>query len=333
MFSPARFTDAVFDDNADFGDLACSLFRYQYANNPLYRQYADLLHVAASRVTDVSQIPFLPITFFKTREVKTGVFSPALVFESSRTTGSSPSHHVLKDVSLYEKSFRLGFERFYGRPEDYVILGLLPAYLERQHSSLVYMVNDLIARSGHKESGFYLYEHDRLAAMLGALERQQQKTLLIGVTFALLDFAASHPMPLRHTVIMETGGMKGRREEWTREQVHQFLRDNLGVEAVHSEYGMTELLSQAYSSGAGLFRLPPWMKVMLRAETDPLQLLPPPEEHGSVRGLINVVDLANVHSCAFIATDDVGRLYADGSFGVLGRIDHSEIRGCSLLTA
>jgi hypothetical protein len=333
MFSPEGFTARIFDNNADFGDLACTLFRHQYEDNSLYRRYVELLGIDPATVTRWSRIPFLPISFFKTHQVKTGAFTPRLVFESSRTTGAAPSRHLVADPSLYERSFREAFRLFYGPPEDYVILGLLPGYLERRHASLVYMVNGLNGLSGRPENGFYLREHARLSELLGELERRGQKTLLIGVTFALLDFAEACPQRLSRTVIMETGGMKGRREEWTRDQVHAFLCERLGVETVHSEYGMTELLSQAYSSGGGLYRCPPWMKVVLREETDPLELVAPPAESGTARGLINVIDLANIHSCAFIATDDIGRLHGDGSFEVLGRRDHSEMRGCSLLTA
>jgi hypothetical protein len=218
-----------------------------------------------------------------------------------------------------------GFRRFYGDPRDWCILGLLPSYLERGHSSLVYMVDHLVRTSGHPAGGFYLYEHERLAQQLVSLEEQGQQTLLIGVTFGLLDFAQAHRLSLRHTVVMETGGMKGRREEWTREQVHGMLTERLGVPAVHSEYGMTELLSQGYSKGDGIFHSVPWMRLLVREEDDPLTV----RREG--KGVLNVIDLANVYSCAFIATEDLGHLHADGGFEVLGRVDNSDIRGCSLL--
>lgn len=330
MFSPREFTSRIFDNNANFEDLAYALFRYQFAHNSLYRDFLQALGGTEKKVRSFSEIPFLPISFFKTQRVATGAFSPELVFESSGTTGTVPSRHYVKDASLYERSFRKGFERFYGSPSDYVVIGLLPSYLERSHSSLIYMVNDLVRLSGRPESGFYLYAHDELHELLVTLEQRQQKVLLIGVTFALLDFAESHPMTLSRTIVMETGGMKGRREEWTRERVHTFLKSNLGIPNVHSEYGMSELLSQAYSQGDGIFRCPPWMRICLRDENDPLHILSEPRDRPR-EGLINVVDLANLYSSGFIATDDIGRLYPDGSFEVMGRMDNSDLRGCSLL--
>ncbi len=273
-------------------------------------------------------MPYLPISFFKTHRIVTGEFEPAVVFESSGTTQTVNSRHLVRDTGLYTRSFVDAFNRFYGPVEDFVVLGLLPSYLERKNSSLVFMVEDLIRRSGRPESGFYLYEHEKLADTLLALEARRQPTLLIGVTFALLDFAENHRMDLRHTIVMETGGMKGRREEWTREELHAYLQDRLGADAIHAEYGMTELLSQAYSKGHGRFECPPWMKVLVRDENDPFQL-----SSASAAGVINVIDLANIHSCSFIATDDIGKLYEDGSFSVLGRLDRSALRGCSLMVS
>lgn len=242
------------------------------------------------------------------------------------------SRHLVKDAGIYRQSFLTCFEQFYGAAGNWCILGLLPSYLERHHSSLVYMVNELIRQSGHPQSGFYLHDMAALAAMLRQLEDKGQQALLIGVTFALLDFAAAHPMELRHTVIMETGGMKGRRKEITRPEVHTLLQQAFGTKHIHAEYGMTELLSQAYSAGRGIFRCPPWMKVLLRDEEDPFHILQPnPGSRQALRGAINIIDLANCYSCCFIATDDAGLAYADGSFEVLGRLDHSDIRGCSLL--
>jgi hypothetical protein len=237
------------------------------------------------------------------------------------------SSHLVKDAGLYRESFLTGFGQFYGPVADWCIIGLLPAYLERSDSSLVYMVNDLIGRSGHPDSGFYLYEYEALYELLQRLEAAGQKTLLIGVTFALLDFAEQYSLSLEHTVVMETGGMKGRRREITREELHTFLRERLGVKTVHAEYGMTELLSQGYSAGDGVFRCPRWMRVLVRSEDDPLDV------RASGEGLINVIDLANIWSCAFIATEDVGVLRPDGGFTVAGRVDHSDVRGCSLLVA
>lgn len=311
---------------ASFKTAAMAVYCFQYYNNPVYRQYCNLLKSTPENVLDIAQIPFLPISFFKTHQVVSGSFHPQVVFESSTTTGTVPSRHLVKDKSIYEKSFQKGFETFYGNPEDYCILGLLPSYLERGGSSLVYMVDSLIQKSGHPQSGFYLYEHQKLAQTLLQLEAKRQKTLLIGVTYALLDFAEAFPMPLEHTVIMETGGMKGRKKELVRDEVHLILKNAFGVPQVHSEYGMTELLSQAYATKNGAFSTPPWMQLLLREEDDPLTLLPTIRNGG-----INVIDLANIYSCAFIATEDSGRMNDNGTFKVLGRFDHAEVRGCSLM--
>jgi Acyl-protein synthetase, LuxE len=309
----------------DFLPRALDTFRLQYAQNPLYRQFTDTLGVNPDLVRSLAEIPFLPVSFFKTHSVKTGDFTPEIVFESSGTSGSVTSRHEVKDLEVYRESFMGGFRHFYGPVSEWCIIGLLPAYLERSHSSLVLMVHELIGSSGHADSGFYLYDHGALKEALERLERQGQKTLLIGVTFALLDFAEAYPMSLRHTVIMETGGMKGRRREITRAELHEVLKGRLGVGAIHAEYGMTELLSQAYASGDGLFACPPWMKVLVRREDDPLEV----GEQGE--GLLNIIDLANRWSCSFLATDDIGRIGPDGRFEVSGRVDNSDIRGCSLL--
>lgn len=332
MFSGPEFIKLIFEGQAHLEDLALSLFRFQYAHNSLYRDYLGALGIKADDIRSMKDIPYLPISFFKTHDVKSGDFVPELIFESSGTTGMIPSRHLVKEASLYERSFRTGFECFYGPVTDYVVIGLLPSYLERSHSSLVYMVNDMVRRSGQPESGFYLDEHEKLRDCLDVLQQAGRKVLLIGVTFGLLDFAEKYSLRLDQTIVMETGGMKGRREEWTRTEVHSFLKDRLGVQAVHSEYGMSELLSQAYSKGEGVFRCPPWMRIVLRNENDPLDVLGDPTT-GVSEGLINVIDLANLYSCAFIATDDIGRLHADGSFEVLGRMDHSDLRGCSLLVS
>lgn len=321
-------TDDLFSLTAeDFIPRALELFVYQYRHNPLYRRYTDILGVEPAGVASLAGIPFLPVNFFKTESVKTTEFVPELVFTSSGTTGMTTSRHVLKDAGLYTRSFTAGFRRAYGPPGEWCIIGLLPSYLERSSSSLVAMVHELIGLSGHPDSGFYLYEHEALSDVLQRLERQGQKTLLIGVSFALLDFAERHRMRLRHTVIMETGGMKGRRREITRPELHAFLCDRLGVDVIHAEYGMTELLSQAYSPGHGLFACPPWMRVLVRAEDDPLDV------RAEGEGIINIIDLANRWSCAFLATEDVGRVLPDGRFEVNGRVDNSDVRGCSLLIA
>ena len=250
---------------------------------------------------------------------------PEIIFESSGTTGQIPARHAVKNLNIYRDSFTNGFELFYGDIKNYCILGLLPAYLERTGSSLVFMVDEMIKQSGHPDSGFYLYDFERLAHVIRKQEEKEQPTLLIGVSFALLDFAEKHEMKLNYTTVMETGGMKGRREEITRDELHEILKRKLSVAAIHSEYGMTELLSQAYSVGAGLYKPVPWMKIFVRDEDDPMST------RFSGEGLLNVIDLANQDSCAFIATDDVVRLHEDGSFEVLGRMDNSDMRGCSLL--
>lgn len=312
------------------------VFDFQYHNNKVYRQWCDLIRGGASKTEpgiqvipasgdSVAAVPFLPISFFKTLAVTSTLFEPEIIFESSGTTQTVNSKHLVKEKDIYQQSFVKAFEMFYGKIEDWCVLGLLPAYLERKGSSLVLMVDEMIKMSNQPDSGFYLYDFDKLAETLKKLEAAGQKTLLIGVTFALLDFAEAHPMHLQHTVIMETGGMKGRKREMTRQEVHGFLQEKLGVEKIHSEYGMTELLSQAYSKGDGRFVCPPWMKVVVRDEEDPLHV------SLSGKGILNVIDLANIYSCSFIATDDVGIVYEDGSFEVLGRLDNSDIRGCSLL--
>lgn len=312
-------------NEASFNHVALQVFAYQYQQNQVYRKWVNALGINVNSIISIADIPFLPISFFKTHQVTAGTFSPDIVFTSSGTTGAINSQHFIKHLQVYEESFNRGFNFFYGDVSDWCIIGLLPSYLERSGSSLVYMVDALIKSSGHPFSNFYLYEINKLGNVLRQLETEHQKTLLVGVTFALLDFAEQYNIPLHQTTIMETGGMKGRRREMVRTEVHQQLTNAFGVQHIHSEYGMTELLSQAYSAGNGLFTTVPWMKVLLREEDDPLLI----KQTG--RGLINVIDLANVHSCSFIATDDVGQLYANGSFEVLGRADASDIRGCSLL--
>jgi hypothetical protein len=309
----------------DFNDRALQLFNWQYQQNPVYKKWCDLTIRDATVIKTIEQIPALPVGFFKTHTIQTGSFELTDFFESSGTTQTTNSKHWVRDLNLYRQSFKLAFELFYGKAKDWCIIGLLPAYLERQHSSLVMMVDELIKDSGQTESGFYLYEHEKLSNTLKQLESQEQKTLLIGVTFGLLDFAESYPQELKYTTVMETGGMKGRRREMTRLEVHDQLTKQLGVEKIHSEYGMTELLSQAYSKGDGIFICPPWMKVLVRDEEDPLTV------RTKGRGVINIIDLANADSAAFIATDDVGMIYEDGSFEVFGRLDNSDIRGCSLM--
>lgn len=309
-----------------FRETALELYHFQYRNNALYNEFNRLLGIRPDNVKELVNIPFLPISFFKTHRVVTGDWQDAAyIFESSGTTGEIPSRHFIRNPDIYHHSLLGGFRQFYGEPSDYAILALLPSYLERGNSSLVHMAKVLMEHSGHAANGFYLNEWDKLAEMLQHLEEKGQKTLLLGVTFALLDFAAEKPMLLNHTTLMETGGMKGRRAEWTRDQVHAYLEQQLGVEQVHSEYGMTELLSQAYAAESGIFTPASAMKVLVRDIQDPLEV----SEAGS--GVLNIIDLANVDTCSFIATEDLGKVRPDGRFEVLGRVDHAALRGCSLM--
>lgn len=309
-----------------FEHLALEIFQFQYENNAVYRNFADAVGKTPDSVSAIEEIPFLPVRFFKTHKVVTTSFEPAAVFESSGTTGMTNSRHYIKDLELYEQCFTQSFEMFYGPVADWCIIGLLPSYLEKGNSSLVYMTDRLIKKSLHPASGFYLYDFEKLTDTLTGLEKSGQKTLLLGVTFALLDFAGKFSLPLKYTTILETGGMKGRRKEMIREEVHNQLKMAFSIKTVHSEYGMTELMSQAWSEGEGVFSCPPWMKIVMRDEEDPFNL----KSYGS--GTINVIDLANIWSCSFIATDDAGIVDPLGTFRVLGRIDGSDLRGCSLLT-
>jgi phenylacetate-coenzyme A ligase PaaK-like adenylate-forming protein len=320
-------------DAKDFESLALEIFQLQYNANPVYHDFVNALKINAATVQSIAQIPFLPIRFFKSHAIQTTSFDAEAVFESSGTTGSINSRHLVKDLELYKKSFSIGFQLAYGPAKDWCIIGLLPSYLERGNSSLIYMVNELVRQSDHPESGFYLNEYDKLFTTLTKLEKEKQKTILIGVTFALLDVAEKYSLPMEHTIIMETGGMKGRKEEIIRAEVHGILQRSFNVPVIHSEYGMTELLSQAYSKGNGIFHCPRWMKVLIRDDEDPLHVsVARFQTVAPLTGAINIIDLANLYSCSFIATDDAGKLYDDGSFEVLGRIDNSDLRGCSLMT-
>lgn len=317
----------ITDINAgNFDETALAIFRHQYAHNPIYRQFADAIKVLPANVQTIEQIPFLPISFFKTHRVATGDWQmPALTFESSGTTGEIPSRHFVHDAGIYNDALLHGFKQFYGDPEQYVIIGLLPSYLERKNASLVHMAQTLMEKSGHPDCGFYLNEWEKLHEVLQRLEAAKQPVLLIGVTFALLDFAEAYPMQLQHTIVMETGGMKGRREEWTRTQVHNYLKTQWQLPNIHSEYGMTELLSQAYAKENGIFETTATMRVLMRDINDPLEV----KKWGS--GCLNIIDLANIYSCSFIATDDLGNIAPDGTFEVLGRMDNAALRGCSLM--
>ncbi|MFP4690291.1 MAG: acyltransferase [Bacteroidales bacterium] len=372
-----QLTDRIFALSADnaFEEAALEVFRFQYAHNVVYRRYCDLLGQTPAGIRRIEQIPFLPVELFKSHRVVSFSSPETHVFTSSATTGSVPARHFVTDLTVYERSFMEGFRLFYGLPSRYCVLALLPGYLERKGSSLVYMADRLIRESGHPDSGFYLDNLDGLALRLKQLMESGTRILLMGVSFALLDFAEKHPMPLHNTIVMETGGMKGRRREMTRQELHERLRKAFQQNAIHSEYGMTELFSQAYSMGSGRFECPSWMRVLIRDSNDPLEVsaglrggkanqqdsvtgrnegavnqhetgtsrhegvVNPYEDSASRQenvhrirsGGINVVDLANIQSCSFLGTEDLGRLHHDGTFEVLGRFDHSEVRGCNLM--
>ena len=341
---------------ADFQNHALQLFYYQYKQNEVYRSFCNMLKIAPSHITSVAQIPFLPVSFFKTHQVKTGDFVPEIEFWSSGTTrqkaerqkaekqknrkaeyieplflksplsSNEVSKHFVKDVSLYERAFWHSFNFFYGAPSEYCFLALLPGYLEQKHSSLIYMMNKLISDSKYTESGFYLYNYDELYEKIITLKQKKIKTILFGVSFALLDFAEKFTFEAPDLIVFETGGMKGRRYEIVKEELHKILCNAFGVKQIHSEYGMCELLSQAYSNGQNLFATPPWMKLLLRDEKDPLHC-----SETLSTGVINIIDFANIHSCAFIATDDMGKKTGDNMMEILGRLDTAQIRGCNLL--
>ncbi len=312
--------------NADFEKIALLIFKHQARNNVVYKQFLSLLNIDIGAIKNVENIPFLPIQFFKSHKIISTTNDVQQLFSSSGTTGTITSKHYVTDISIYKKSYTTAFEHFYGNIEDYTILALLPSYLERDGSSLIYMVDDLIKKSKKPKSGFYLANLSELINTLIALDTNGEKVLLIGVSFALLDLIEKHQFKLKNTIIMETGGMKGRRKELVRTELHNKLKKGFGVTSIHSEYGMTELLSQAYSTGNGIFNTPSWMKIFIRDTEDALQLL----SHQKTGG-INIVDLANINSCSFIATQDLGKTYNDGTFEVLGRFDNSDIRGCNLL--
>jgi len=328
-FCPVNITaEQIFSINneATFNEVALAIFKHQAHNCTVYKNYISHLKKDFSAVKSYKEIPFLPISFFKSHQVLSTADEPEVVFSSSGTTGQITSKHLVSDVKIYEESYMKAFQQFYGNPKDLCILALLPSYLEREGSSLIYMVDDLLKQSKHPQSGYFLHDVAQLYSTLLALAAAKQKTILIGVTYALLDFAAQFQIDFPELIVMETGGMKGKRKEMVREELHETLYAGFGVKNIHSEYGMTELLSQGYSYGQGIFNCPPWMKILLRDTSDPLSLL-----HGNQSGGINVIDLANINSCSFIATQDLGKVYEDGSFKVLGRFDNADIRGCNLL--
>lgn len=321
--------DPIFSiqNNTDFERSALHVFRHQYSNNLTYQRFCNLLGIAKTSVKCIDDIPYLPIQFFKQEKIVSTKASIHKVFTSSGTTGNVTSKHHVSDLTVYERSFRKGFQHFYGDITDYIVLALLPSYLERDGSSLVYMAEKLINDSNHPQSGFYLHDTKKLVETLRQLIAEDKKILLLGVSFALLDLVENYDVLLNEaSIIMETGGMKGRRKEMIREELHKVLKNGFGVSQIHSEYGMTELLSQAYSKKDGLFYCPPWMKISIRNPEDALTQL-----EVNKTGGINVIDLANINSCSFIATQDLGKTYPDGSFEIIGRFDHSDIRGCNLM--
>ena len=313
-------------NNQEFTEVALIVFKHQFKNNKVYRSFCDLLYIHPSNITTIEEIPFLPIQFFKSRKVISSLDEVQEIFTSSGTTGSVTSKHLVTDINLYKESYLKGFAHFYGNIEEYTVLALLPNYLEREGSSLVFMVDDLIRKSKNLESGFYLDNIQELAKKLTELDKNGQKILLIGVSFALLDLIEMQQFNLKNTIIMETGGMKGRRKELVREELHSILKNGFGVSKIHSEYGMTELLSQGYSKGNGVFVSPPWMKILTRDTEDALTI-----NALGKNGGINVIDLANYNSCSFIATQDLGKVHENETFEIIGRFDNSDIRGCNLL--
>jgi len=325
----SALSDLIFEikESNTFSETAIRIFRFQAAKNPVYSSFISNLGINPQEIESISEIPFLPVEFFKSQKVIAENLSVDIVFESSRTTGTSPSRHFVHNLKLYEKSFLNSFRNFYGDPSEYFIAALLPSYSERKNSSLIYMAENLINRSLKKGQGFYNENAEDLIRDLNDAKYSGKKRLLLGVSFALLDLALKFSPDLSGTIVMETGGMKGRRKEITREELHKILEENLNVSQIHSEYGMTELLSQAYSKGEGKFYSPPWMKVMIRDPHDPFSVI----EDFDKTGGINIIDLANIYSCSFISTSDSGKLLKDGSFEVSGRFDNSDIRGCNLM--
>lgn len=311
---------------AEFEAISLEVFKFQFENNQVYRSFCDLQYIYSTDVKSLEDIPFLPIQFFKSHNILSTSHPVEQVFTSSGTTGKLTSKHLITNMAFYQESFRRAFAHFYGPVEDYVVLALLPSYLEREGSSLIYMVEDMITHSGHTESGFYLHNLSELKEILSNLDQQGKKVLLIGVSFALLDLVERYQFQLKNTIIMETGGMKGRRKELVREELHAVLKKGFGVNHIHSEYGMTELLSQGYSKSNGIFECPSWMRVLTRDPADPRSILPPHRTGG-----INVIDLANLNSCAFISTLDLGKSLDHNRFEIVGRFDHSDLRGCNLM--
>lgn len=314
---------------AQFNQLALEVFQYQYQYNAFYRQYCSLLGKDLSKIHQISDIPFLPIQFFKNNIIKTGDWEEEFIFTSSGTTGMTTSQHFVRELDFYTQITLQGFESFYGSIEQFCVLGLLPSYLERTGSSLITMADDFIKRSKYPQSGFFLYDYDKLKEVLLKNKSERIPTLLIGVSFALLDFVERFNIHFPELIIMETGGMKGRRKEMIRAELHDTLKKGFNVPVIHSEYGMTELLSQGYSKGQGIYQATSTLKILIRDMNDPLSIMPP----SGRLGVVNIIDLANVDTCSFIATDDLGRAYPNNTFEILGRLDNSDIRGCNLMVS
>ena len=319
-------TNKIFDikNYQEFEKQCMQLFEFQMDNNPVYSTYAEII-LKGKSLRNIKEMPFLPIEFFKSEQIICQGHKIEEIFLSSGTTGDQ-SKHLVSDLSIYEYSFRKAFQLFYGDITEYCVLSLLPNYREREGSSLIYMVDDLIKSSQHPKSGFYLNDYERLSETILELEQDGQKTILFGVSYALLDLANQFPQQLKNTIIMETGGTKGKRKELLKEELHKILKSAFNLKNIHSEYGMTELLSQSYSKGDNIFKTPPWKKILIRDINDPLSIL-----GDNKTGGINIIDLANIYSCPFIATQDLGKIYGDGTFSVLGRFDNSDVRGCNLL--
>jgi len=332
-FCPVNISTGHFfsiSNETEFNDAALDIFHFQATNCSVYREYISHLKIDIEKVDHYLDIPFLPISFFKSHSVISDTKPIEITFTSSGTTGQITSKHLVQDLTIYEQSYNKAFELFYGKADDYCILALLPSYLEREGSSLIYMVDDLLKQSTHPMSGYFLHNHEELFQTLEQLKHAKQKTILIGVTYALLDFIEKYQINFPELVVMETGGMKGKRKEMVRAELHQLLCNSFGVKHIHSEYGMTELLSQGYSKGNGIFECPPWMKILLRDTSDPLTTLSILANRHSTGG-INVIDLANINSCSFIATQDLGKLHGANQFEIIGRFDNADIRGCNLL--
>ena len=321
-----KIIDKIFNikSEEDFKKICFEIFKYQVDYNPIYSSYCEII-LKGKNPNKITDIPFLPISFFKEEQIICQGQKIEEIFLSSGTTGNQ-SKHLVSDLSIYKKSFRKSFELFYGDITDYCILSLLPNYREREGSSLIYMVDDFIKNSKHPNSGFYLNDYKKLTQTLIELENKNQKTILFGVSYALLDLAVQFPQKLNNTIIIETGGTKGNRKEILKEELHESLKSCFKTKTIHSEYGMTELLSQSYSKGNGIFKSPPWKKVLIRDINDPLSFV-----DNNITGGINIIDLGNIYSCPFIATQDLGKKYNDDSFSIIGRYDNSDVRGCNLL--